>query len=65
MNEQKKYEVIKKLVDTHGDKNRAALKLGITRRQIDRLILAYKSKGKAAFLHGNHGQARYHNSGFH
>ena len=51
-----KYEVIKKLVDTHGDKNRAALKLGITRRQVDRLIIAYKSKGKAAFLHGNRGR---------
>lgn len=56
MNEQMKYEVIKKLVDTHGDKNRAALKLGITRRQVDRLIIAYKSKGKAAFLHGNRGR---------
>lgn len=30
--------------------------LGITRRQIDRLILAYKEKGKEAFVHGNRGR---------
>ena len=29
--------------------------LGITRRQIDRLILAYKKNGKKAFVHGNRG----------
>ena len=28
MNEQKKYEVIKKLVDTNGNKDRAAIELG-------------------------------------
>ena len=32
MNEQKKYEVIKKLVDTNGNKDRAAIELGCTRR---------------------------------
>lgn len=56
MNEQKKYEVIKKLVDSQGNKDRAAMTLGITRRQVDRLIVAYKSKGKAAFVHGNRGR---------
>lgn len=56
MDEQKKYEVIKKLVDTQGNKDRAAMTLGITRRQVDRLILAYKEKGKAAFIHGNKGR---------
>lgn len=56
MEEQQKYEVIKKLVDTNGNKDRAALKLGISRRQVNRLIAAYKEKGKAAFVHGNRGR---------
>ena len=56
MNEQQKYEVIKKLVDTGGSKDRAAMTLGISRRQVDRLISAYKEKGKAAFVHGNRGR---------
>ena len=55
MNEQKKYEVIKELVDHNGNKNRASEKLGISRRQIDRLIIKYKEKGKSGFVHGNHG----------
>ena len=53
MNEQKKYEVIKELVDHNGNKNRASKKLGISRRQIDRLIIKYKENGKSAFIHGN------------
>ena len=56
MDEQQKYEVIKKLVDTNGNKDRAALTLSISRRQVDRLIAAYKEKGKAAFVHGNRGR---------
>ena len=53
MNEQEKYEVIKELVDHNGNKNRASKKLGISRRQIDRLIIIYKEKGKSGFVHGN------------
>lgn len=53
MNEQKKYEIIKKLVDHKGNKNRAAKKLGISRRQIDCLIIKYIENGKSAFVHGN------------
>ena len=53
MKEQEKYEVIKELVDHNGNKNRASKKLGISRRQIDRLIVIYKEKGKAGFVHGN------------
>ena len=56
MDEQQKYEVIKKLVDTNGNKARAALTLGISRRQVDRLIAAYKENGKATFVHGNRGR---------
>ena len=55
MNEQEKYDVIKELVDHNGNKNRAAKKLGISRRQIDRLIVKYKEKGKSGFVHGNRG----------
>ena len=53
MNELEKYEVIKELVDHNGNKNRASKKLGISRRQIDRLIIIYKEKGKSGFVHGN------------
>ena len=56
MNEQKKCEVIKRLVDEGGNKDRAALTLGITKRHLNRLINAYKEKGKAAFSHGNKGR---------
>ena len=56
VDEQKKYEVIKKLVDENGNKNRAAKELDLSRRQIDRLIKGYREKGKAAFVHGNRGR---------
>lgn len=53
MNELEKYKVIKELVEHNGNKNRAALKLNLSIRQINRLILVYKQKGKAGFIHGN------------
>lgn len=53
MNELQKYDVIKELVDHNSSKNWAAKKLSISRRQIDRLIIKYKDKGKAGFVHGN------------
>jgi transposase len=56
MNEQEKYEIIKELVDHNGNKNRASKKLGISRRQINRLIIIYKEKGKSGFIHGNRGK---------
>lgn len=55
MNELQKYEIIKELVDHNGNKNRASKKLGISRRQVDRLIIKYKEKGKSGFVHGNRG----------
>ena len=54
MDELLKYEIIKELVDHKGNKNRAAQKLGISRRQVDRLIIIYKEKG-FGFVHGNRG----------
>ena len=56
MNENKKFEVIKDLVDHDGNKNRAAIKLNLSRRQVDRLIIKYKENGKSSFVHGNRGQ---------
>lgn len=53
MKEQNKYQVIKELVDHNGNKNRAKEKLGLSIRQINRLIKIYKEKGKSGFVHGN------------
>ena len=50
MNEQRKYEEIKNLVDHGGNKKRVALKLGISVRQVNRLIIIYKEKGKSGFV---------------
>lgn len=43
------------LIDHNGNKNLAAQKLGISRRQVDRLIIIYKEKDKSGFVHGNRG----------
>ena len=53
MNEQYKYEIIKKLVEENGNVKRAAAKLECSVRNIYRLIRLYKEKGKAGFVHGN------------
>lgn len=53
MKEQNKYEIIKELVEHNGNKNRAKEKLGLSIRQINRLIKTYKEKGKSGFVHGN------------
>ena len=54
-NAQVRYETIKELVDHEGNKNRAALSLGCSRRSIDRYIAGYNAEGKAFFIHGNTG----------
>ena len=56
LKEKEKYETIKKLVETNGNKKRAANKLKITERQINRLIAGYKEFGKEFFIHGNRGR---------
>lgn len=53
MDENHKYEIIKKLVDSNGNKKTAALKIGCSDRHINRLIKRYNEKGKACFVHGN------------
>ena len=56
MNEEYKYKIIKKLVETNGNKKRAASQLNCTVRTINRLIIKYKTDGKSAFVHGNRGR---------
>ena len=53
MNEEYKYKIIKKLVETNGNKQRAAVTLKRSIRQIDRMIAGYKEYGKEFFVHGN------------
>ena len=60
MNEELKYKVIKKLVETNGNKKRAAVMLNRSIRQIDRMIAGYKEKGKEFFIHGNRGRKPSH-----
>ncbi len=55
MKEYNKYLIIKNLVDNNGNKNTAAIKLNLSRRQIDRLVIIYNEKGKSGFVHGNRG----------
>ena len=60
MNEELKYQTIKKLVETDGNKKRAAIKLQCTVRSIDRMIAGYKEKGKEFFIHGNRLRKPHH-----
>lgn len=60
LKENQKYLIIKKLVETNGNKQRAAVKLGITVRQINRLIAGYNEFGKEFFIHGNRGRKPVH-----
>ena len=54
--EQKKYEVIEKVVNNEITKKEAENILGLSRRQIDRLIIIFKEKGKKGFIHKNRGK---------
>ena len=60
MKDQHAYIVIKDLVDHGGNKNRAALAIGCSRRTVDRHIAGYKVEGKAYFIHGNQGRRPAH-----
>jgi len=57
---QEQYEVIKAVCEGRMNKNRAAVQLNITKRQIYRLLEKYKQHGKAAFVHGNKGRKPHH-----
>ena len=61
LKEKEKYEIIKKLVETNGNKERARIKLKLKSiRQINRLIVGYKQFGKVFFVHGNRGRKPKH-----
>lgn len=53
MNEQEKYQAVKNFVDHGGNKNNLCVKLGLSKRQINRLIGKLKREGKQGFIHGN------------
>ena len=53
MNELEKYNTIRDVVKGKTSKNKAQVKLSLTRRQVNRLILTYKEFGKEGFIHGN------------
>lgn len=56
LNEQTKYEVIKKLSESNGNKKAAAIRLGCTVRHVNRMLKGYQEKGKEYFSHGNKGR---------
>ncbi|MCD5413914.1 MAG: hypothetical protein LR001_02780 [Clostridiales bacterium] len=53
MTEENKYLIIKKLVETNGNKKRAAVALDLSERQIYRLKKGVKAEGAAFFVHKN------------
>lgn len=56
MNEQAKYEAIKTLSESGGNKKAVAMKLGCTLRHVNRMLNGYQAHGKAYFSHGNKGR---------
>lgn len=60
MKAHEKYMIIKKLAEGQLTKNGAAVKLGCTLRNVNRLLKKYRSEGKSAFVHGNTGRKPKH-----
>lgn len=60
MNEDKKYKVIKAVAEKRKEKKRACVELGLSTRQVNRLIQDYQKGGKAIFSHGNRGKTAKH-----
>jgi len=60
MYEYEKFKVIKKLVETYGNKEAAAIRLRCSKRHINRMIRGYQEQGKAFFLHGNRNRTPSH-----
>jgi len=60
MKAQEKYEIIKRVHEGHATKGYAAIKIGCTQRNINRLLKRYRNEGKAGFLHGNKGRKPKH-----
>lgn len=55
-NEKKKMDVIQKVYIGEYTKKEAADDLGLTIRQINRLIIKFKKEGEKGFIHGNRGK---------
>ncbi len=56
MNEQFKYETIKRVVAKSITVDNAAVKLNCTTKTIYNLIKLYNTQGKEGFVHGNRGE---------
>lgn len=56
MKEQEKFDIIKNLVESNGNKKRAAVLLNCTVRNVNLLIQRYNSLGEEGFIHGNKGR---------
>lgn len=54
--EQYRYDVIKALVNERISKACACAKLNLSQRQVQRLVLRYKTQGRQGFRHGNAGR---------
>ena len=55
--EQKKYEIIEKLVNNEITKKEAENCLNLSRKQINRLVTKFNNEGKEGFIHKNRGKA--------
>ncbi|SEK17593.1 Winged helix-turn helix, partial [Carnobacterium iners] len=60
MNEDKKYKAIKAVAEKRKNKKRACIELGLSMRQVNRLIQEYQEGGKGVFSHGNRGKIAKH-----
>ena len=57
LKEKRKYEIIKKLIETNGNKERARIKLGLKSiSKVNRIFAGYKYFWKDFFVHGNKGR---------
>jgi hypothetical protein len=63
MDQREKYQIIKNLVESKGNKNAAALRCGCTVRTINRLIQSFYDRGESAFIHGNTGRVPVNQKG--
>ena len=54
--EQRKYEIIEKVVNNEISKKDAENQLKLSRKQINRLIIVFKEQGKKGFIHKNRGK---------
>jgi hypothetical protein len=60
MKAQEQYEIIKRLAEGHISKDHASIKIGCTKRHINRLLKKYILEGKIGFVHGNTGRKPSH-----